>query len=219
MSRWSLKRPERPELEEVLNRVVSVTALAAHYHISFTTAKKWILDSGLESALVDQGRMVALRRMIQDAPKTARRRAIDRGLETTLWDIGDRKLLARAIVDEFSFGYRFKKNGRKRRHTLVLEVKMYDPPPVRQVAELMGVTFRRHWRKAKDGTPIAYWETRAEGYRAFVIMRLVRPFLVGQKAFQADVVLRSGPFPDGPTDVGMREYKKRIFEENKLVEE
>jgi hypothetical protein len=102
--------------------------------------------------------------------------------------------------------------------TLALEVMMYDPPPIRQVAELMRVRYRRHWRKAKDGTPVPYWETRAEGYRAYAILRLVRPYLVGQKAFQADVVLRTGPLPDEPTDVGMRKYKKRIFEENKLVE-
>ena len=218
MPRRPLKRPERPELEQALNRVVSITALAEHYHVSFTTAKKWILACGLESALSDGRRGAALRRMIEEAPKIARRASIDRELETSLREIGDRKLLATAIVDEFSFGYRFKKNGRRRRHTLALEVMMYDPPPVRQVAELMRVKFRRHWRKARDGTPVPYWETRAEGYRAYAILRLVRPFLVGQKAFQADVALRTGPFPDQPTDIGMREYKMRIFEENRPVE-
>jgi len=156
--------------------------------------------------------------MIEDGPKVAKRASIDRELESTLKDLGDRKLLARAIVDEFSFGYRLKRNGRKKRHILALEVMMYDPPPIRQVAELMRVRYRRHWREAKDGTPVPYWETRAEGYRAYAILRLVRPYLVGQKAFQADVVLKTGPFPDKPTDVGMREYKKRIFEENKLVD-
>ena len=217
MPRWTTKRPGRSELESVLNRVVSISALAEHYQVSFATAKKWILDYGLESALADELRGATLRKIIEDAPKIARRASIDRDLETALRDLGDRKLLARAIVDEFSFGYRHKKNGRKKRHTLVLEVMMYDPPPVRQVAELMRVKYRRHLRKARDGTPVPYWETRAEGYRAYAILRLVRPYLVGQKAFQADVVLKTGPFPDEPTDVGMREYKKRIFEENKLV--
>jgi hypothetical protein len=116
MPRWWLKRPERSELEGVLNRVVSITALAEHYHVSFTTAKKWILACGLESALADEKRGARLRSMIEDAPKIARRASIDRDLETALRDLGDRKLLARAIVDEFSFGYRYKKNGRKKRH-------------------------------------------------------------------------------------------------------
>jgi len=153
--------------------------------------------------------------MIEEAPKLAKRARIDRELESTLHDHGDRKLLARAIVDEFSFGYRYKKNGRKKRYTLALEVMMYDPAPVRQVSELMGVGFRRHFRNAKDGTPVPYWETRAEGYRAHAILQLVRPYLVGQKAFQADIVLRTGPLPDEAIDIGLHEYKRRVFEENR----
>lgn len=153
--------------------------------------------------------------MIEEAPKIAKRTRIDIELETKLQDHGDRKLLARAIVDEFSFGYRYKKNGRRRRHTLALEVIMYDPAPVRQVAELMGVRFRRHFREAKDGTLVPYWETRADGYRAYVILRLVSPYLVGQKAFQADIVLRTGPLPEKAVDIGLHEYKRRIFEENR----
>jgi hypothetical protein len=215
MPRPSLKRPKCTEIRDSLDRLVSITALAGHYEVSFTTARKWVRSCGLEAALKEEGRRIRLRKMIEEAPKIAKRSRIDRELEAHLRDQGDRKLLARAIVDEFSFGYYYKKNGRRKRHTLALEVKMYDPLPVRQVAELMGVRFRRHFRAAKDGTLVAYWETRAEGYRAFEILRLVRPYLVGQKAFQADVVLRTGPFPDKATDIGLREYKTRIFEENR----
>ena len=153
--------------------------------------------------------------MIEEAPKIAKRKRIDQELEFNLRDHGDRKLLARAIVDEFSFGYRYKKNGRRRRHTLCLEVMMYDPLPVRQVAELMGVRFRRHFRDAEDGTPVPYWETRADGYRAFEILRLVRPYLVGQKAFQADIALKTQDrFPRRRQTSACantrREYSKKI---------
>ena len=210
MPRWLLKKPGRRELEVALRTYVSITAVANYYKVSFTTARKWIRSSDLESVLQEEEMKTRLRVMIQDPPKIAKRARIDRELETSLRDLGDRKLLARAIVDEFSFGYRYKKNGRKKRHTLVLEVIMYDPLPVRQVAELMGVRFRRHFREAKDGTLVPYWETNAQGYRAFVILRLVSPYLVGQKAFQAETVLRTGPFPRK----GHRRRIARIQEEN-----
>lgn len=214
----SLERPGCPELRETLSRQISVTAVAKHYSISFTTAKNWLLACGLQDVLDDQSHKAAIRNLEEERPKLARRAAIERELETLLQDVGDRKLLARAIVDEFSMGYRTKKNGRRVRHTLALEVNMYDPPPVCQVAELMGVPYRRHWRKAKDGTPVPYWETRAEGYRAYTVIRLIRPYLVGQKASQADIVLRAGPLPEQAVDTGLWEYKRRVFEENKLDE-
>jgi hypothetical protein len=206
-----LRRPERGELQEVLRRVISITALAGYYGVSFTTARKWIFERGLEKSLSTEEHMVLLRRLVEEAPKAAKRIRINRELEIRLQDQGDRKLLARAIVDEFSIRYAYKKNGRRRRHTLALEVKMFDPPPVQQVAELMGVTYRRHFRRAKSGTDVPYWETRADGYRAYKILQLVRPYLVGQKATQADVALRGGQLPDRYIDLGKQEYKRNLL--------
>jgi len=215
LPRWLLKKPERRELEVALRTYVSITAVADYYKVSFTTARKWVRSFNLEGVMQEEEMKTRLNAMIEEPPKIAKRARIDRELESSLRDIGDRKPLARAIVDEFSFGYRYKKNGRRRRHTLVLEVIMYDPLPVRQAAELMCVKFRRHFREAKDGTLVPYWETNAQGYRAFVILRLVSPYLIGQKAFQAETVLETGPFPDKATDVGLHEYKRRIFQENR----
>src|ERR1700688_289340 len=114
MPRWSLKRPECDEIAATLYRVVSITAVAKHYRVSFTTARKCIRGCGLEPTLNDEQRKILLRNMMEEAPKLAKRTRIDRELETKLQDHGDRKLLARAIVDEFSFGYSYKKNGRRK---------------------------------------------------------------------------------------------------------
>jgi hypothetical protein len=111
MPRWSLKRPECLELGDALHRLVSITALARQYEVSFATARKWIRSCGLETILNSERRKTLLRTMIEEAPKIAKRRGIRRQLEVNLRDHGDRKLLARAIVDEFSFGYRYKKMG------------------------------------------------------------------------------------------------------------
>src|SRR3981081_3775004 len=101
--------PNKSSIEETLNRVGSISALAGYYGVTFTTAKKWILKSGLQGFLDSEDHLARLRRLESDAPTIARRARIDGDLERLLGDIGDRKLLARAIVDEFNMRYMFKK--------------------------------------------------------------------------------------------------------------
>ncbi len=206
--------PERPEchkLESTIKEVVSISALAKHYGVSFSTARKWLLECGLKPLLSSPEHLQALKEIISKAPITAIRRRIDQDLEHRLADEGDRKLLARAIVDEFTLMYTYKKNGRRKRYTLVLRIMMYDLPPVEQVARLIGAPVKQRSRKTKYGVAVPYWDARVEGYRAYKILQLVRPYLVGQKAFQADKALTGGPLSDVPVSTGKHIYKEGLM--------
>jgi hypothetical protein len=211
MPRWSLKRPERPEFEEVLSRVVSITALAQYYRVPFTTAKKWIGEFGLEPAVKSKDHLIRLSQITEEATKRARKARIDGELNETLGDIGDRKLLARAIVDEFSMRYIFKKCYSWERFVLKLTLVMYDLPPVEEVARLAGVPFRMRFRKAKNGFGVPYWWVGIEGYRAFRILQLARPYLTGQKAFQADIALRAGGVSSVRVPLQKAIYKRNLL--------
>ena len=132
MPRWAIERPEKAEFEDNLNRLVSISAVARHYHITFTTAKKWIKYYGLGPLLSGEAHTRALRRLEEEGPKAARRIRIDSELDRTLGEIGDRKPLARAIVDEFSMRYIFKRCFSWERYVLELTLVMYDFPPFRK---------------------------------------------------------------------------------------
>ena len=166
--------------------------MARFYGVTFTTAKKWIGKCGVEDLLKSEDHVTRLKQIAEEAPKRARRARVDGELDEILGDIGDRKLLARAIVDEFSMRYVFKKCYAWERYVLKLTLVMYDLPPVEEVARLAGVPFRMRFRKAKSGFRVPYWWLAIEGYRAFRILQLIRPYLTGQKAFQADIALRVG---------------------------
>ena len=185
--------PDCASVDEVLKRVGSISALAGYYGISFTTAKRWIQRCGLEELLQGKDHLARLRRLTSEAPTLARRARIDGELESILGDTGDRKLLARAIVDEFMMRYVFKKCYSWERYVLILRLVMYDLPPVEEIARLVGVPLRMLWRKAKSGVKVPCWSVTIEGYRAFRLLQLTRPYLTGQKAFQADIALSAGP--------------------------
>ena len=192
MPRWSLRRPDCTEIAETLGQVVSITALARHYGITFTTARKWIRTCGLEDSTKSQKNLAKLKELTTEGPRAARRARIDKDLDFTLGDIGDRKLLARAIVDEFAMRYVSKRCFDWKRYVLKLIIVMYDYPPVEEISHLVGVPLRTRFRKAKSGVRVPCWYVVIEGYRAFRVLQLTRPYLTGQKAFQADIALKSG---------------------------
>ena len=211
MPRWSLRRPECDELSDVLERLGSITAVSRHYKVTFTTARKWILACGLESVLSDKGHQARLRQMVEAAPKKARRERIDKELDRSLGDIGDRKLMARAIVDEFTMRYIFKRCYTWERYVLKLTLVMYDFPPVEEIAKLAGVPWRMGFRKAKNGVEVPIWLVHIEGYRALRVLELTRAYMTGQKAFQADIALRNGPISPNRVHLGKDIYKANLL--------
>jgi hypothetical protein len=103
--------------------------------------------------------------MAEAAPKRARREKIDKNLDNSPGDIGDRKLMARAIVDEFTMRYIFKRWYTWERYVLKLTLVMYDFPPVEETAKLAGVPWRMSFRKAKNGVEVPIWLAHIERYR------------------------------------------------------
>jgi transposase-like protein len=208
--------PSTLELKETLDRVVSVSTLARHYGVSFTTARKWLRTNGFQGVL-DSPEYHRLRQdLISRAPIRATRRRIDLELNNRLEEIGDRKLLARAIVDEFSMRYMFKKSEVWKRCVLIMTLVMYDLPPVQEVSNLVGVPCRLQFRKAKSGVRVPCWVARITGYRAFKVLQLVRPYLVGQKAFQADIALQNGPIMDTKITLQKEIYRQKLLNSLKL---
>jgi hypothetical protein len=173
--------------------------------------KRWLKEVGLESMLDSPEHKVALKRLVSSGPTVARRSLIDAELETRLSDLGDRKLLAMAIVDEFYAYYMFKKSAPWERYAFTLVLLMYDLPPVLQVAELMGTTVRRRFRTTRSGAVVPCWVIQTSGYRAYKIIQLVRPYLVGQKAHQADVALRTGPLAGFRVSLEKDIYRKGLL--------
>ena len=204
-------RPANSDLEETLQRVGSITALAKHYRVHFTTAKKWIHGCGLADSLREPGHITRLKRIIEDSSRSGRRKRVDAALDVTLADVGDRKLLARAIVDEFNMRYVFKKCYSWERYVLKLTLVMYDFPPVEEIAHLVGVPWRIGFRKAKSGVEVPTWLVHIEGYRAFRVLQLTQAYLKGQKAFQANIALRAGPIATEKIHLGKEIYKHELL--------
>jgi hypothetical protein len=149
--------------------------------------------------------------MTEAAPKRARRERIAKDLDNLLGDIGDRKLMARAIVDEFTMRYIFKRCYTWERYVLKLTLVMYDFPPVEEIAKLAGVPWRMSFRKAKNGARVPIWLVNIEGYRAFRILEVTRTYLTGQKAFQADIALRNGPISTKRVHLAKGVYKANLL--------
>jgi hypothetical protein len=203
--------PDPASVERVLNRVGSITALAGYYGVTFTTARRWIHRCGLTDSLRTEEHLGRLRKLESDAPTVARRARIDGDLERTLADVGDRKLLARAIVDEFNMRYVHKRCYSWERYVLRLTLVMYDFPPVEEIAHLVNVPWRMGFRKAKSGVNVPIWLVHIEGYRAFRVLQLTKPFLTGQKAFQAEIALRAGPITTSRVHLGKEIYKREML--------
>lgn len=55
------------------------------------------------------------------------------------------------------------------------------------------------------------WVLQISGYRAFKIIQMVRPYLVGQKAHQADVAFRTGLLADFRVSLEKDIYKKPLL--------
>ena len=49
------------------------------------------------------------------------------------------------------------------------------------------------------------------GYRAFKVLQLTRPHLTGQKAFQSDIALKTGPFALYKVRLGKEVYKHNLL--------
>jgi hypothetical protein len=203
--------PSDEELKDKLTRLVSVTALAKSYGVSYTTARKWVRARGFQSVLNSPDHVRLLKGLISEAPVEAARRRIDLELANRLDESGDRKLLARAIVDEFSMRYMFKKSVEWKRCILIMTIVMYDLPPVQEISNLVGVPLRMQFRKAKSGVKVPCWVVRISGYRAFRVLQLVRPHLVGQKAFQADIALKNGPIIDTKISLQKETYRQHLL--------
>ncbi len=203
--------PSPQELTKVVQQEISLTGIASRYGVSFTTAKRWVKRAGILDALSSPEKKDKRKQLVQRAPLKAKRLKIDQDLTHRLRDAGDRKLLARAIVDEFNLRYTFGRSGHRKRYILWLKIMMYDCAPVEQVAQLMGAKCKMRYRAAKSGVKVPYWSSEVNGYRAYKILELVRPFLVGQKAFQADLALRGGPLTDDKIPLGKWEYKKMLL--------
>src|SRR5579872_6376721 len=140
--------PDCAAVHEAFQKFGSISAVARHFGITFTTAKKWIQKCGLGDSLKDPNHLARLNRIIQDASRRGRWKLVDADLDVKLADIGDRKLLARAIVDEFNMRYVHKKCFSWERYVLTLRLVMYDFPPVEEIARLVGVPWRMSFRKA-----------------------------------------------------------------------
>ena len=69
---------------------------------------------------------------------------------------------------------------------LALELEMKERSWIEQASTLMGVRYRSNKKKNS-------WETIVEGYRAFEIVKAIRPYLYGLKAVAADIILGTGP--------------------------
>ena len=206
-------RPATSAIEDTLQRVGSISALAKHYRVSFTTARKWIHQCGLADSLSEPSHVARLKQIVEDSCKRGRRKRVDADLQRILSDIGDRKLLARAIVDEFSMRYIFKRCMTWQRYVLRLTLQMCDFPPVEEVSRLVGVPWRMSFRKAKSGDTIPVWSVMIEGYRAFRVLQLTQPYLTGQKEFQANIALRAGPIgpiKNGRIHLGKEIYKRQL---------
>jgi transposase-like protein len=203
--------PDCSAVSEALQKFGSVTALAKHFGISFTTARKWIQKCGLADSLDEPSHIARLKQIIEDSSKRGRRKKVDADLGVKLADIRDRKLLARAIVDEFNIRYVHKKCFSWERYVLKLALVMYDFPPVEQIARLVGIPWRMTFRKAKSGAEVPIWLVTVEGYRAFRILQLMQPFLTGQKAFQANIALQAGPITLHRIHLGKEIYERDLL--------
>jgi hypothetical protein len=189
-----------------------MSGLARTYGISFATARKWVRIRGLHPLLDTPAHAKLLRDLISKAPVEASRRRIDLELGRRLADFGDRKLLARAIVDEFSMRYIFKRSSDTwARYVLLLTILMYDLPPVQEISALVGTKCRTQFRTTKSGVRVPCWIVNIHGYRAYRILQLVRPYLVGQKAFQSDIALQNGPIIDRRTSLRKDLYKQQLL--------
>jgi transposase-like protein len=213
----TLEVPGREELREVLLRETSISGLARHYGVTFTTARKWLRARGFQPLLESSEYEKSIKRLITKATSEASHRRIDLELAGRLADPGDRKLLARSIVDEFSMRYTFKKTYSWRRYILVLTLVMYDLPPVLEVSRLVGVPCRLEYRRAKSGVRVPNWVVKICGYRAFRTLQVVRPYLVGQKAFQADIALRHEGITDEKIYLQKELYKQELLASLGLV--
>ena len=69
---------------------------------------------------------------------------------------------------------------------LRLELEMGEEEWVKQAARLCCASYRREKQKG-------YWHMEVEGYRAFEIVKVIRPHLYGLKAQAADIILSTGP--------------------------
>ena len=67
------------------------------------------------------------------------------------------------------------------------------------------------YRRAKSGVLVPCWAAETNGYRAYRILLIVHPFLVGQKAFQAEIALAAGPITDVATSMDKALYKERLL--------
>ncbi len=208
------RRPANPDctaVREAFEKLGSITAVAGSFGVTFTTAKKWIRRCGLEEALNSEDHRMRLKQLESEAPTRARRSRVDRELEENLADVGDRKLLARAIVDEFSMRYVFKKCFSWERYVLKLTLVMYDFPPVEEIGRLTGVPIRTIFRKAKSGVRVPCWLVVAEGYRPLKLLQLTRPYMTGQKAFQADIALQKGAIATERILLKKDEYRRAML--------
>jgi len=195
---------------------VSISAVARSYEVSFATARKWFRGAGFQSWLDSPEHRRLLQSFVSKRPVEAARRRIDLELANRLVETGDRKLLARAIVDEFSMRYMFRKSANWKRCIFIMTIVMYDLPPVEEISKLVGVPCKMQFRKAKSGVRVPCWVVRIEGYRAFRVLQLVRPYLVGQKAFQADIVLGNGAIIDTKVSLQKEVYRQRLLDSLRL---
>jgi hypothetical protein len=197
-----IKPPNPTELATALNEVLSICGVARRYCVSQGTATKWLHNCGLDPVLNSPEHRRILKKRMEESAKNGTRKRIDRDLERRLTDEGDRKLVARAIVDESYLQYGHKKCLAWERYVLTLTLVMYDSPPVAQIARLIGVPLEMFFRKTKSGFMVPCWRAMARGYRAFRVLQLTRPYMVGQKAFQTDIALRVGAEFDGVDFIG-----------------
>ena len=119
--------------------------------------------------------------------------------------------LVRAMVDDFTLRYAHRRSGHRKRYVPVLSLLMYDLPPVKQVGDLMGVRVKLRYRRAKSGVLVPCWAAETNGYGAYRIQLIAHPFLVGQKAFQAEIALAAGPITDVATSMDKALYKERLL--------
>jgi hypothetical protein len=57
---------------------------------------------------------------------------------------------------------------------------------IKRAATLMEVGY---WMSERNGC----WETTAEGYKAFEIVKTIQPYLYGLKAVAAAIIMKAGP--------------------------
>ncbi len=69
LARPRIPVPEPRQLAEALKQLVTIEGVASRFEVSFTTANKWVFDSGLNSVYESPAHQRLLKGIISEGPK------------------------------------------------------------------------------------------------------------------------------------------------------